>query len=520
MRTSNIRFTGLASGLDTESIVKSMIAPYQSKVDFAKQDKALMELKKESWKEINTKIYDFYRKALSDIKFSNSYGKAEVAISNSSVIMVDKNTSIPEGNHTIDVTQIAKGATISTSQIKQDKDGNSIDAKKETPLTDLGIIEGDIITVTVNGEERTLEVGANTSIGDVEKLLQYRNKKDSYGNVIYETDGKPEQELDPNVNAKFDISLGAFIINTKNTGADQTITFKVENSGGTDETVDRLSNIGILVSEFKDKDGNVINGIYGYRGQNAKFTYNGGITLETESNKININGLRATIIGESQGNSVSISAVKDTQSTINFVKDFVSEYNKLLEEMNTLVDAPSNRKYRPLTEEQKQAMSENDIKLWEKRVKDSILRNDSVLKDLARDMRSIMGDSNLYEFGINTGANWQEKGKLHIDEEKLKEMLEKDPNRLDEVLKKAGTAIYDKLSERLLKGTDVKSASFLFNDKLLKDQIDSIDKKILTLEDRLSAQENLYYKKFTAMEKMLSRLNQQGNWLAGQLGGN
>ena len=49
MRTTNIRFTGLSSGLDTENLVQAMITPYKTKVDAATQQQKLLELKKDAW---------------------------------------------------------------------------------------------------------------------------------------------------------------------------------------------------------------------------------------------------------------------------------------------------------------------------------------------------------------------------------------------------------------------------------------------------------------------------------------
>ena len=57
---AGIQFTGLASGLDTDSIVKAMLTTHQSRIDAQKDKKTLLEWKKEAWKPVNEKINTFY----------------------------------------------------------------------------------------------------------------------------------------------------------------------------------------------------------------------------------------------------------------------------------------------------------------------------------------------------------------------------------------------------------------------------------------------------------------------------
>jgi flagellar hook-associated protein 2 len=93
------------------------------------------------------------------------------------------------------------------------------------------------------------------------------------------------------------------------------------------------------------------------------------------------------------------------------------------------------RKFPPLTEEQKKDMSENDIKLWEEKAKSGLLRSDPLLDRIVRDLRYAVSSSvaglpkemnSLSAIGITTG-DWREKGKLHINEDKLRDAIAKDP---------------------------------------------------------------------------------------------
>ena len=478
MASSPIRFTGLASGLDTESIVNAMIAPQQAKVDYAVQDKKLLELKKDAWKEMNTKIYSFYTGKLSTLKFNNSFGKVTNTVSNPNVIKVDDNASIPQGTHEITIESTAKAATLATESIKKDSQGTNITVSKDTNLEQLGYAEGDKIFLNVNGKEVSIEVGKDMKIADLQNSMN----------------AKLEEEGIKNVNFKFESQVSAFIIGTTETGSNQSISMKVEDSTGADSS-QKLKNLGILESSKT--------------GGNAKFKYNGSATFESQTNKVEVNGVKFTITGTS-AEPITISAVKDTSSQMEFIKEFVNEYNTLLEEMNKLVDAPSASDYRPLTDEQKADMTESDIKLWEEKIKTSILRKDSTLTAIAGSMRSITGNSELYKLGISTSSNYKEKGKLHIDEDRLKEALDNDPQKVNDILKEVGTQLYDNIKERL-KGNKDKSSNYLFMDKILEKNISDADDKIARLEERLVNLENSYYAKYAAMEKMMSQLNSQSS---------
>ena len=77
-------------------------------------------------------------------------------------------------------------------------------------------------------------------------------------------------------------------------------------------------------------------------------------------------------------------------SVYNSVKSFLKEYNDIMKEMNSLYGAESAKGYEPLTSEQKKEMSDDDVKLWEDKVKGALLRNDSTLGGIISSMRAAM----------------------------------------------------------------------------------------------------------------------------------
>lgn len=323
-----------------------------------------------------------------------------------------------------------------------------------------------------------------------------------------------------------------------------------------------LSALGLGDISF-DEDGNVINtnsNMAVVAAADAKFVLDGA-EMEETSNNFTVNGITLNLSAtterkdnsattENEDNSattenenkkqydtVQITVGKDGDATYDLIKEALTEYNKLIEEMNKLYNADSAKGYDPLTDEQKEAMTEDDIKNWEDKIKGSLLRRDDSLGSLLNSMRSALSSTytdeddgktySLSTFGIVTG-NYTEKGKLHIygDEDdptyatyndRLKKALEDDPDQVMEVLTNVFGKLYDTMTEKCAK-TEISSALTFYNDKQYKNLLDDYEDDLDIMEDRIKELEDRYYKQFTAMETALSKLQSQTNSLASLLG--
>ena len=113
----------------------------------------------------------------------------------------------------------------------------------------------------------------------------------------------------------------------------------------------------------------------------------------------------------------------------------MDSYNGLIANISDKTSEKKNKDYPPLTDAQKEALSEDEIKKWETLAKKGTLRRDSTLSSLLTKMRSSIYTSvsntsfgSLSKIGISTTSNYLEGGKLKIDEEKLRAAIEEDPN--------------------------------------------------------------------------------------------
>ncbi len=268
-----------------------------------------------------------------------------------------------------------------------------------------------------------------------------------------------------------------------------------------------------------------------------------GATMEETSNNFTVNGITLNLASTTWNkdtqdyDTVQITVGKDTESTYNLVKEALTEYNKLIEEMNKLYDADSARGYDPLTDEQKEAMSETEIENWENKIKGSLLRRDDTLGSLLTSMRTALASSvkgedgknySLSTYGIVTG-NYTENGKLHIygdtDDatyatygDRLKSALEEDPDQVMSVLSEVFGNLYETMTEKCSAKEGISSALTFYNDKQYLKLRGDYEDDLELMEDRISALEDKYYKQFTAMETALSKLQSQSNSLASLLG--
>lgn len=262
-----------------------------------------------------------------------------------------------------------------------------------------------------------------------------------------------------------------------------------------------------------------------------------GAVLKSSSTAVTANGLTIELTGVTKpGEEINFSVASDIDAVYNSVKNFLTEYNEIMKEMNTLYNAESSKGYDPLTSEQKEEMSEEDIKLWEDKIKDSLLRKDTTLNGVMQAMRTAMQSQieyngkkySLASFGIMTSTNYMEGGLYHIygDEDDseyasktdmLKAALEEDPEQVAAVLSgvfgNLRSVMFDKMSV-----SKVSSALTFYNDKKIDSDLEDYEDQIEEWEDRLQSMEDSYYSKFTAMETALAKLQSQQSSLSGLFG--
>ncbi len=292
-----------------------------------------------------------------------------------------------------------------------------------------------------------------------------------------------------------------------------------------------------------DKDGSFFE-VLGFSGDNtskagkdARITFNGTI-VEKATNNFIVNGISFSlkkIMSDTQ--SATFKIENDPDAAVESIKKYIELYNETIDLINGKLTEERYRKFPPLTDEQRKEMSEKDIELWEEKAKSGLLRSDPLLDRIVNNLRSAVNSpvaglpkstNSLSAIGITTGE-WKEKGKLHINEEKLRNAIAKDPESVMRLFNVSGddfssqgvaTRVYDILKGGISDITDKAGGGEFqkFDNSYLGKQIRDMEDRIYEWEDRLYRKEEHYWRQFTEMEKAISYMNQQSMWLASQMG--
>lgn len=487
-----MRITGLASGIDTESIVKQLMEAHRIPQTKLVQQKQILEWQRDDYRTVNSKILEF-RNLMFDMTLSATYNKKSVTISNDSAFSATAVGNAPEGSYSIKVKQLARAASLISNELDV-KDNVILD--RNTQLKDLnGFING--TNFTVNGID--IEITEENTISDFVSSI----------NAVKSETG---------VSVSFDESLGRLFFTTDATGQDASIKLGSENANF-------LKALGLTELETKE----VVK-----QGENAVVEFN-GTELEFSSNSFTINGIQIQAKAV-QDTEVFVTVNHDAEAIFNQVKKFVDTYNEMIELINGELSERRFRNFPPLTEEQKKEMTEREIELWEERARSGMLRGDHLLSSALDSFRRALSSqveglpegaiSHLSEIGIKTGA-WTEKGKLHIDEQKLRDAIAKNPDEVaalfrakDGDTKGIAVQLVEQADRVIRSIVDKAGREGSVNTQYeLGKRIDDVDDRLSNMERKLIDLENRYYHQFTVMEKYISQMNSQSMWLMQFFGG-
>lgn len=271
-------------------------------------------------------------------------------------------------------------------------------------------------------------------------------------------------------------------------------------------------------------------------GQDSEIVLNGA-TFTNNTNNYSINGLTIQALNETGTDEVTITTDTDVDGIYDMIKGFLKDYNDLVKSVDVAYNAASSKGYEPLTSDEKDAMSDDEVKKWEEKIKDSLLRKDSTLGSVLDTMKKDMGMSfkvgdksySLSSFGISTlgyfSSPENETGVYHIDgnkddtytsanTDKLKSMIASDPDTVITFFSQLASQLYKDLGSKMT-ASSTSSAYTIYNDKQMNTQYSEYNTKISEAEDKVTTWEDYYYSKFSAMESALAKMNAQSSSLTG-----
>jgi flagellar hook-associated protein 2 len=443
-------------------------------------------------------------------------------------------TEATNGTVTKQTTTQIKMASGTTTKTVTVSDGAQI--AEVTPVAELIALTDDGVNTktvnTVGGVETTTLTAANGTKTEIAKVLA-----DGKITTTTATDGR-KTVVSPDgtkttTQYAADGTTKTYETAIATDGTKTTIKYAADGTTQTDKTV--IATDGTVTTTkyasdgatktyeaVKKADGTITTNKYEADGTTIKATYSTTSTATTYSAPTTLSG------------STDISGLKDK------IVSFVNDYNKLLLEINTKLYETRDKDYMPLTDEQKKSMSEDQIKAWEKKAQTGLLRKDFDLEKIANEMKSAMATVvsgsglSLEKIGISPVKNYTDKnGMLTIDESKLTTALEDNGGDVRDLFTRASSstdkggaltqlksAVYSefkKSNSSLSKKAGLVGSS-TESDNTISNNISKKKKLITQLNTQLSTRENALYKKYSALETAMEKLNAQKSSLASMLG--
>lgn len=522
-----MRMTGIVSGMDTESIIKELVAVKRTKVDDAKKSQTKLDWKTEAWKGLNTKLRNLQSKYVSTMRFTSAYSKLTTSVSDSSKVDVITGENAVSSVQSLKIRQLAKTAYLT---------GDVVEPKGEvTKYTALSTMKelygGDIFAAPAVDPD---DPDAETPVSKLEfKLTQGVGTNVTSTTFEFTQDDTVSSFLgklrDAGLNANFDEKTQRFFISAKESGEKGNFTLEAVGENATKGN-ELLTDMGLKTNSTW------------VPGQDAIIELNDA-EFTNSSNVFEINGLTITALNETAGeDKITLTTKQDTDGIYDMIKNFLKEYNAVINEMDKLYNAESAKGFEPLTDDEKDEMSDSEIEKWEQKIKDSILRRDDTLYSVSDALKSIMSKgvemsdgTTLYlsEFGIGSLGYFEsaenEKNALHIDgdpddsstsgnADKLKSAIANDPDKVVNFFSKLFNNLYNKMNDLSSSVEDTRSFGNFYNDKKMKKDYDEYKTKIKDLEKALADYEDKWYAKFSAMETALSKLQSKTDALTNMLG--
>ena len=498
----SMRITGMVSGLDTDALVKELVSAQKMKNKKVEDKKVKLEWKQDIWKTLNSKLFGFFSDDVSKVRLEGNFQNKKVDSSNDKAIEVRGTNAAPLGVHEVTIKQIASSQYITSGIIESgSEDSNVSNDTKLSSLVDLSNEEGATLIIA----DKTLNITDDTKISDVVNIAR-----------------------EAGLNANFDEEMQRLFVSSKESG--EANSFQI---GGNDSVLSALSLDALDETGAKiDGESNVSSVV---QAKDSIIVYNGA-ELRGDTNVITANGLTFTLKDANPDETIKLNIGNDSESTYNMIKDFIKGYNEVLNEMNTRYNANSARGYDPLTEEQKDAMTDSTVEKWETTIKDSLLRRDLGLGSLINTFRNIAGKGvevdgknyTLSSFGIRT-SDYTERGLLHIygdeddptyasNDDMLLKAIEEDPELVMKFFTEIGKELHSTMSDKMSSVPNVKSAMTFYNDKLMSKELSRYEKEISVLDRKLYEMEERYYNQFSRLETALTQMQSQSDYLYSMMG--
>jgi flagellar hook-associated protein 2 len=459
----------------------------------------------------------------------------------------------------VDYITTYKNQTISTT-----------DAVKDVQLAK-GSIQN--LTLTVDGKDYTLgatDTDGNTELKAADSSVIGTINKET-GKISFTT----EQAAGSAISVNYSQNYSTFSLTTHGKDGQKNVNFLVQGNESLNTVMNRVNSSDAGVSMFYDSfsdratmtrtetgnyntsgdeittSGTFLNSLLKFGtstetgGTNVEFEIN-GLKTERYSNTFEMNGVTFSIKdlfdSSTSPNGVTTTISNNSTDVFDNIKGFVDKYNELIDKISKKTSEEFYRSYGPLTDEQRESLSDKQQEQWEEKAKSGLLKRDPILSNVLSAMRTDfyqpVDNANvnplykqLSSIGITTTSNYLEGGKLVINEAELKKAIEEDPQSVENLFRGGSDAtnesqkgiihrLYDSVNATMDKLKDKAGGVNSTNQQFaLGRELKNVDSSIDRFEDRMKQVEDRYWRQFTAMEKAIQQANQQSAYLMQQFSG-
>jgi flagellar hook-associated protein 2 len=451
---------GLISGLDTETIITSMMEVERQPIVRLQRDEAFY-LSKISAVGILSSALSSLQSSLTPLMDADNFSDYSVSSSNTSVLSVASSGDATLGDYQVEVTALAQAQQVRSSAF------TASDEIVGTGTLTIQVGIGDAVDITIDSDSETLE-------GIAEAI----NAADTDVNAAVVDDG----------NDNFYLTLVS-----KETGLDNTISLTMTDDDGIDTDASGLSSL------YTDPATSSLTETFA--AANTELTVNGiDVVRATKTIDDLIEGLTLTVNAEDTGNPFTITVAEDLSSVTTNVQSFVTQYNSLVSSFATL------QSYDAETGASGTLQGDSTTRMIHTRIQSLLHTEVDGVAD------EVNGLSYL-------GIEIDDDGYMSLDTDVLTTALE--DNRTDVVNffsqeEDAGDGFAIQLSDVLdgyLGSTGVLSAK----EDGLNSSIDNITDQIDSINYRLVKKEETLRQQFLALETLLAQFENTSGVLAGQL---
>lgn len=545
------------SGIDVESMVKVGMMTKQSQYDKMYKKEVKNEWIKEAYSSVYSDLQTFNSSTMSSYKMSSKTNPMLASSTTSTVATATANADAASMSHSVTVTQLASNAYMqSTKAITR---AASTGSSTSTSIylkdvlynaTDLATQESAYSSMSDDDKTKTalsftISDGASGGTGTNTETISFTYKDLFESNQTLNDLASKIKNSGANINAQYDSTNDSFSLYNKSGGAANQINISVTNDdSATSDDLARtlLNNLNLgkvntdnTSTELADLTSSASS--WSVSGQDAKATIDGK-TYTSTTNKISASNVTYTLASTGTTN---VTVSQDTDTLISNVKQFVTDYNKMIDELNTKYNETQYSSYGVLTKSQESSMTSDQITKWNEKAKSGLLYHDKNIGNIISSMREAIYtpvdsvDSNyntMMSIGITSSTD---QGHLTLDEDKLKKALAADPDSVYQLFTSSGEVtdstgktttnydkegvinrIYDSVNTDMSVMKDYAGTSTSSADgSTLGDLILDLKTKMSDFKTQMDAYEDKLYNKYDAMETAIQKLSASMNYVTG-----